>query len=131
MKIGSPYVVLVTILAGCAKAPAPEQAASEVVAEVSVATALARPLPTTVEVNGQFVPREGHVARVGATLPNRIATVTVKEGDRVVAGMVVATLDTLAQTATARQMTEAAAAAESEYQTNLRVAQLQLETAIA
>lgn len=131
MKIGSPYVVLFTILAGCAKAPAPEPAAPEVVAEVSVATALARPLPTTVEVNGQFVPREGHVARVGATLPNRIATVTVKEGDRVVAGMVVATLDTLAQTATARQMTEAAAAAESEYQTNLRVAQLQLETAIA
>jgi len=125
------WILPAVLVTGCAKPAEKEAEAPETVAEVSVAKATIRQLPTVLDFTGQFVPREGHVARVGATLPNRIATVTVKEGDPVTAGMVVATLETLAQSATARQLSEAATAAQSEFETNLRVAQLQLETAVA
>ena len=131
MKRSLPWLILAGFIGGCAKAPEPEAEAPEAISEVSVAVATVRALPGEIEFTGQFVPPEGHVARVGATLPNRIATVTVKEGDRVTAGMVVATLDTQAQTATVRQLTEAATAAQAEFETNLQIANLQLQTTLA
>ena len=131
MKKWLPWLALTALVGGCAKAPEPEAEAPETISEVSVTAATVRSLAGEIEFTGQFVPPEGHVARVGATLPNRIATVTAKEGDRVTAGMVVATLDTQAQTATVRQLSEAATAAQAEFETNVRVAKLQRETTLA
>src|SRR5579871_3898161 len=67
---------------------------------VEMATATTHPMETTVVAQGTVSPGQGAMARVAPSVAGRLITVTVREGDRVQAGQVIALVDNRPQKAT-------------------------------
>jgi RND family efflux transporter MFP subunit len=114
--VASVVLFAALLLAGCRKPPAAAEsdiAAAEPVA-VEVATAETRPVETTILAQGTLTAGQGASARIAASVPGRLLTVTVREGDRVSAGQVVATIDNRPQAAAVGSANAAAAAAEQQ-----------------
>ena len=100
-------------------------------------------METVIAAQGTMAPGQGAVARVAPSTPGRLLSVRVREGDRVTAGQVIATLDNRPQQAQARsaqaalnvsqaqaQEAEMAAHAAATDQSNVaKVAQLALDSA--
>jgi RND family efflux transporter MFP subunit len=118
-------------LAGCGRSnkadPAGEPAAAPVAVETARVTV--QPMETIVVAQGTLAPAQGDSAKVAAVTAGRIETIPVREGDRVAAGQVVATLDSRASNAQANQARYGAQAAESDRVSALRAARLALDAA--
>ncbi len=101
-------LVLVLLLSGCrhkapeAAADAPADAASAEPTAVEFASATVRSMETVIAAQGTLAPGQGAVARVAPSTPGRLVTVRVREGDRVTAGQVIATVDNRPQQSQAR-----------------------------
>ena len=127
------------LLAGCQNnASAPKEGAEgekkEVPAVVvATTTASVASVEQTVTGQGTFMAMPGASARVSATVGGRIASVLVKEGDSVVAGQVVATLDTqtqLAQGLSAAATYEASVATARQLELSAKAAIVDQESAV-
>ena len=102
--------------AGCQKtAPADAEAETKDTPPVVVTVAKARvqTVRETVEAQGTLGAAQGKQAKLTAPIAGRLLVVAVREGDRVTAGQVVATVDTRTQTAQARSAAAAYQAAVS------------------
>ncbi len=110
--------LLLIALAGCKSPPAPAgddaEKAAETTISVEVATAAPRPMQQLLDLSGAFAPAQGTAARLTPAVPGRIAKILVREGDRVSAGQLLATIDQRVQTA--QQSSAAASLAASEAQ---------------
>lgn len=143
--VAAACLLLLSLLGGC-KHKAVEAAADAPSAEptaVEFATATQRSMETVIAAQGTLAPGQGAVARVAPSTPGRLLSVRVREGDRVVAGQVIATLDNRPQQAQARSAqaalnvsreqareAELAARAAATDQGNVvKVAELALESA--
>src|SRR5579871_3002612 len=109
----------VWILAGCSHKggdPAGGDKSDAAAAPVAVelATAETRPMSTTILAQGTLSPGQGAVAHVAAVTAGRLASVSVREGDRVRKGQVVALVDSRPQQAQAQSAKAAYTAAESQ-----------------
>jgi len=112
-------VILFLLLAGCGSHSGEPPAAAggeppepEGLAQATVVQAVSRPVEEKVELLGVTEPEPNSVAAVSAVVSGRILRLSVREGDPVQAGQIVATLDpgeTPAQLAQARAQLEAAA----------------------
>jgi HlyD family secretion protein len=140
---------LLSLLGGCkhkeveAAAEAVADPASAEATVVEFAAATERSMETVIAAQGTLAPGQGAVARVAPSTPGRLLSVRVREGDRVAAGQVIATLDNRPQQAQARsaqaalnvsqaqaQEAEMAAHAAATDQSNVaKVAQLALDSA--
>ena len=113
--------------------------------EVQVAVAAIRPMETTVSAQGVLVPAQGASTKVSAVTAGRLASVFVREGDRVLPGQLLSTIDNRPQQAQVRSAGAAASAAQAqareaelaaqyakdEHAANVTVARLALESAQA
>jgi RND family efflux transporter MFP subunit len=86
--------------------------------EVTVQTTVAqvRPMDTTVSAQGTLAAGQGASARVASPVLGRLSAVNVREGDRVVAGQVVAIVDNRPVQAQSRSAQAAVAAADAQAQ---------------
>lgn len=133
------------LLNGCAKSTEPGEPGTKEMPPVAVemAEVTEGAMDRTVTAQGTLAPSQGGVARLAAATPGRLLTVTVREGEAVTAGQVVATLD-LGQVqaqarsarsavatagAQARQAEMSAQAAESDHSGSLETARLSLASA--
>ncbi len=139
--------VLLLLLAGCGKTEkkADEAKPEETVASVSVATAEKKDIEETVAAQGVVQPAQGAMTKLSPQIAGRLVRVLVKEGERVSAGQVVATLDTRtlvaqsrsaeagyqASRASAAQAVKAMQAAASDQRSGVHTARLALESARA
>jgi RND family efflux transporter MFP subunit len=99
---------------GCKKqATAPEAVATPDVA-VEMTKSETAPIETTVTAQGTITAAQGASARLASPISGRIVTVTVKEGDRVSAGQLIASIDNRPQQAQATSAQAAAVAAEAQ-----------------
>ena len=75
--------------------PTKVRLSADVVRDAGIKTAAARleSLPTTVDLTGEIAADPDRSARLAARVPGRIIEVKAKEGDRVKAGQVIATLE--------------------------------------
>lgn len=138
-------LLLLSLLSGC-RHKAVEAAADAASAEpttVEFATATERSMETVIAAQGTLAPGQGGVARVAPSTPGRLLSVHVREGERVTAGQVIATLDNRPQQAQARsalaalsvsqaqaqEATLAARAAATDQGNVVKVAQLALDSA--
>lgn len=143
-------LLLLPLLSGCrqkaaeaaADAPAADAASTEPTV-VEFATATTRSMETLIAAQGTLAPGQGAVARVAPSTPGRLLSVQVREGDRVTAGQVIATVDNRPQQAQAQSARAAlsvsqAQAREAELAANaaatdqgnvVKVAQLALDSA--
>ncbi len=147
-RTGLALALLAASGAGCKRppAPTPEGGADDVKpgpVTVVIATAVRKPMESTVVVQGTLAPAQGGIAHVAPTVAGRLVSVQVREGDRVLAGQVIAVVDNRPQQAGAAsaaaalqssqalaneaRLTERAAAADHE--STLRVVTLSLQTA--
>ncbi len=106
---------LALLLVGCGKHEAAEEKKEEAPpAVVELAEASVQSLDETVTVQGTLQPAEGKSTRVAAVAPGRLVSVLVREGDRVTAGQVLATLDSRPQRAAANSAAAATNAATAQ-----------------
>jgi len=138
-------LLLLSLMGGCRKkvAEAPPEAASAEPTAVEFATVTERPMETVIAAQGTLASGQGAVARVAPSTPGRLLSVRVREGDRVTAGQVIATVDNRPQQAQAlsaraalsvseaqaREAQLAARAAATDQGNGVNVAQLALEAA--
>ncbi len=142
-------LLLLSLFGGCKKkaaegaADAPADAASTEPTAVEFATATTRSMETVIAAQGTLAPGQGAVARVAPSTPGRLLSVRVREGDRVTAGQVIATLDNRPQQAQAQSARAAlsvsqaqaqgaqlaARAAATDQGNSVKVAQLALDAA--
>ena len=94
-------------------ATAPETAVTPVAA-VETVTAKTALMETTVTAQGTITSGQGASARLASPVAGRIASVNVKEGDRVTAGQILASIDNRPQQAQAHSAEAAAVAAEAQ-----------------
>jgi len=141
--IGALAVLFVThlILARGGGGDASEHKPKPVLVETAIA--VVRPVDTVVSAQGTLVPSQGFCARVAAPSGGRLASVSVREGDRVKAGQALAVVDSRVQTAQAqsaasalrvselqaKQAKLAAQAARSDQANAVEVARLELDMA--
>lgn len=124
-------LLLTFVLFGCSRAapstadaaPAAEEAPS---AKVVMAKAVRGDVRDTLSIDGNFARPEGATSRLAPVAGGRLLSVTVKEGDRIVAGQILARLDGRAlaaqsQSAAAGAASASATAAQTEL--SLRAAQ--------
>lgn len=117
--LGMLALTALTILAGCHKPAADGAAGAEAEKkgpdEVVVETALAQThsMDVVVQAQGTLSPGQGAVARLASPAPGRLGTVTVKEGDRVGAGQLLATVDNRPQQMQARSAAAAVTSADA------------------
>ena len=101
-------LLLLSLLSGCrhqaaeATAEAPVDPANAEPTVVEFASATVRSMETVIAAQGTLAPGQGAVARVAPSTPGRLLTVRVREGERVTAGQVIATVDNRPQQAQAR-----------------------------
>lgn len=110
---------------------------------VNTAVATIRPMDTVVSAQGTLVPSQGGSAKVSAVSAGRLIDVRVREGQHVVAGEVVAVVDSRVQQAQAQSAVSAlrasqiqaeqsglaVRAASNDRESAVKVARLELETA--
>jgi RND family efflux transporter MFP subunit len=108
-------------LAGCRRGSDPAAGADKPEAKpetkpvtVEVATAVTRPIESTVSAQGTLAPAQGATAHVAAVVAARLLDVRVREGDQVRAGEVLAVLDSRPQEAAARSAAAALTAAQDQ-----------------
>ncbi len=112
-------LLLGAILAGCRKgnAPAGDEADKKPDAvTVQLATAQTRPMDTTITAQGTLEPGQGAGARIASPVAGRLLSVNVREGDRILAGQLLATVDNRPQQAQYESAAAAAAASETQAQ---------------
>ena len=115
-------LLLLSLLGGCRKKPVAGgddpsgDAASTEPTVVEFATATTRSMETVIAAQGTLAPGQGAVARVAPSTPGRLLTVRVREGDRVTAGEVIATLDNRPQQAQAQSARAALSVSEAQAQ---------------
>ena len=139
-------LLLAALLVGCGRPPAKEAAGDEPApATVEVATVEQRDVPNTLPVDGSLVLPEGASTRLAPTVAGKLVEVTVKEGDRVSAGQLLARIDTRALVATSQSAAAGASsalataaqtdlayqAAQADQAASVRTARLALDAAIA
>ena len=109
-------LLLLSLLGGCRKKPAeaPAEAASAEPTVVEFATATERSMETVIAAQGTLAPGQGAVARVAPSTPGRLLSVRVREGDRVTAGQVIATVDNRPQQAQALSARAALSVSEAQ-----------------
>lgn len=141
-----PFLFLSAVLAGCGK-PAVEEAASDEPATVTVemATVERKDVQDILSVDGNLVAPEGATSRLAPSVAGKLTLVSVKEGDRVTAGQLLAQIDTRSLVATSQSAAAGAAsasataaqtdlalkAAQSDQASAVQAAQLALDLAIA
>jgi RND family efflux transporter MFP subunit len=105
----------IVLQAGCGKPapPATEEAKPDAVA-VETTRAEIRMMETTVTAQGTVSAGQGASARIASAIPGRLMSVTVKEGDTVSPGQVLAAVDNRPQKAQATSAAASALAAESQ-----------------
>src|SRR5207248_9345988 len=116
---GASAILLLLALTGCSKGSAPAEGEGEKKPEeiaVQTTTAQVRPMDTTVTAQGTLSSGQGASARVASPIAGRLLAVNVREGDRVLAGQVVATVDNRPQQAQSRSAAAAVSAAEAQAQ---------------
>jgi len=139
--------LLAVLLVGCGTPSAPKEAAAEEPAPVAVqiASAQRRDVQDTLSVDGSLVLPEGATSKLAPTVAGKLVEVSVKEGDRVSAGQLLARVDTRAlvaqsqsaqagaasASATAIQSDLALKAAQSDQGAAVRAARLALDVAVA
>jgi RND family efflux transporter MFP subunit len=143
-------LALIVSVAGChsgggGAADAKPDAGDAAAATVEVTKATAQAMETTVHAQGTLAPGQGAVAHVAAPVAGRLQAVSVREGEPVVAGQIVALLDNRQQKAQANSAAAALAAAQALAQESdttaraaaldqnsaVRIARLALESAVA
>jgi HlyD family secretion protein len=136
-------MILPVVLAGCGKRTESSDSAEMKPAVVETAQAVIRPMEETVSAQGTLAPPQGKSARVAAVTAGNLVAVMVREGDRVTAGQVIATVDSRTQQAQAqsavsalraseiqaKQMSLEAQAASTEHENAVKLAKLELEAA--
>ncbi|CAN5393908.1 efflux RND transporter periplasmic adaptor subunit [soil metagenome] len=138
---------LAMLLLGCRAATPSDATAADEPAPVAVdlATVETRSVQDTLAVDGSVVLPEGALSRLAPTVAGKLVEVGVKEGDRVVAGQLLARIDTRAlvaqsqsaaagaasASATADQSALSLKAAQADQEAAVRAAQLALEVATA
>ena len=108
-------LILALLLAGCGKSAPPDETAPEAPTPVTVETALvgSGDVEDALTVDGSLVPPEGTTAKLAPSVAGRLAEVRVKEGDPVVAGALLARIDTRPLLAAKEGADAGAAAAEA------------------
>jgi HlyD family secretion protein len=105
---------LILLVVGCGKVAAPETAETEKPPTVVETGAVSRgPMEEALTVPGSFVAADGSVARLAAAVAGRWQTISVREGDHVRAGQILAVVDTRALAAGAAAAKAATRVAES------------------
>lgn len=99
---------------GAAEAAAGEEAEAPAPVTVEVTPAILRPMETLVAAQGLLSPGQGASAKVASVAAGRLTQVFVREGDRVVAGQLLATLDNRGALAAQRSAQAALQAAQSD-----------------
>lgn len=141
--MGFTTLLLLSVLAGCGKPVAKEAAPETPVATVTVAVAQRHDVEETVVAQGTLQPAQGGATRLAPQMAGRLVSVLVKEGDQVVAGQTLATLDIRApaaltrsaeasykmSAATATQAQLAARASAGDQESSVQVARLAQEAA--
>ena len=145
---GFPLLLVFLLLAGCqSKTAAPEEAKAEEKPAVAVETVAAsrQDVEETIAAQGTIVAAQGASVRLAPQAAGRLTQVAVREGDRVTAGQIVATLDSRAvaaqtrsaeaafqaATSTAEQARISATAAASDQESGVRLARLTVDSALA
>ena len=138
---------LCLLTVGCGK-PAPAADAAEAEAApvaVELASVESRDVQDTLSVDGSLVLPEGAASRLAPSVAGKLVQVSVKEGDRVAAGQLLARIDTralvaasqsaaagaAAASATSAQTDLALRAARSDQASAVQTARLALDVAIA
>jgi HlyD family secretion protein len=105
----------ICLQAGCGKkadATAEDKKPDEVAVEMAMVET--RRMETTVTAQGTLTAGQGASARIASSAPGRLLTVTVKEGDPVSPGQILATIDNRPQQAQSKSALAAAVASESQ-----------------
>jgi HlyD family secretion protein len=118
-------------LVGCGHSEESDPADEGATAPVAVETAkvTVRRIETTVTAQGTLAPAQGANSKVAVMTQGRVVSLQVREGDRVAKDQVVATLDSRAAVAQANQARYGAQAAESDWVSARREANLALDAA--
>ncbi len=126
LKLAALFLAMQVLTAGCGKSrtagagdektPEPEPVA------VETAVAVVLPMDETVSAQGTIAPAQGAAAKVAAVTAGRLAEVRAREGDRVSAGQVVATVDLRPQQAMVRSAAAAVSTAEAQARSGVAVA---------
>lgn len=116
IAVAGAFGALTVATSGCARHTGAEPGGTAAPAAVTVETAKAvvRPVETTVTAQGTLTPAQGASVKITATSSGRIATVSVREGDSVRAGEVVAMLDPRPASAGERSASAGLRAAEAQ-----------------
>jgi len=111
-------ILAALLLAGCGKGGGEEAKsdASPNQVTVEMVTAVVRPMETTLMAQGTLAPGAGASARVAAVVPGRLVSVRVREGDRVIVGQTLATLENRPQQAQTSSAAAALTASEAQAQ---------------
>ncbi len=125
--LSSAVLLAFVAASGCAKgggSDADEEKKSvQAVVGAQVAVATAQPFTEYVGAIGVVQPRAGHVASLSAPAPTRVARVLAVTGEHVNAGQPLVELDRSAFQAVAQSAEAAVAAAERNYERQLRLSQ--------